>query len=149
MASETSRANGGLITPSMSDPWNTPGCWRTLLKSLVGPDSPMQLRLAALPSPTDWGIGVQRHSAEHRYARNTRTNLQMALLSLKIMERIRTGLLISYERAGRGALRISSPRGSSFLGNWAAAGCAHLLSDLLSARRPALDPAPYSPSRFG
>ncbi len=31
---ETSFANGALLTPSMAEPWNSPGCWRTLLTSL-------------------------------------------------------------------------------------------------------------------
>ena len=38
-ALETSFANGGLLTPSQSDPWNAPGTWLYLLK-LWREDSP-------------------------------------------------------------------------------------------------------------
>ena len=37
LATETSFANGGMLTPSMSDPWNGPGVGRHLLASLFDP----------------------------------------------------------------------------------------------------------------
>ncbi|MCZ6852976.1 MAG: FAD-dependent oxidoreductase, partial [Gammaproteobacteria bacterium] len=49
-ARETSFANGSLITPSLADPWNSPGVLGVLLRSLGREDSPMLLRLKALPS---------------------------------------------------------------------------------------------------
>ena len=38
-ARSASFANGGLLTPSMPEPWNAPGCWRALLSSLGRSDS--------------------------------------------------------------------------------------------------------------
>src|SRR5579864_8726982 len=52
---ETSFANGSLLTPSMPEPWNAPGCWRVLLGSLGRSDAGLQLRLRALPSLGRWG----------------------------------------------------------------------------------------------
>jgi D-amino-acid dehydrogenase len=46
---DTSFADGALLTPSMAEPWNTPGYWRTLLKSLTRSDAPLQLRFRTLP----------------------------------------------------------------------------------------------------
>src|SRR5882762_10854884 len=51
---ETSFANGALLTPSMSSPWNSPGCWRELLTSLARSDAPLQLRARALPALFGW-----------------------------------------------------------------------------------------------
>ena len=38
---ETSFANGGLITPSMPEPWNGPGVYRHLAASLFNPRASM------------------------------------------------------------------------------------------------------------
>ena len=34
VALETSFANGGMLTPSMADPWNSPGIAKHLIKSI-------------------------------------------------------------------------------------------------------------------
>ena len=46
---ETSFANGGLVTPSMADPWAAPGVPMMLLKGLGRADAPFVLRPAAIP----------------------------------------------------------------------------------------------------
>ena len=43
-ALETSFANGGLLTPSLSDPWNAPGVASKMLSWLGREDSPVLLR---------------------------------------------------------------------------------------------------------
>lgn len=47
---ETSFANGGMLTPSMPEPWNGPGVHRHLAKSLFQASPSMQLRFRAIPS---------------------------------------------------------------------------------------------------
>src|SRR5579864_7284315 len=71
---ETSFANGSLLTPSMPEPWNAPGCWRTLLASLGRSESPLQLRARALPALTHWGVEFLRNSGAARYQRNAIRN---------------------------------------------------------------------------
>jgi len=66
---ETSFANGALLTPSMPEPWNAPGCWRVLLSSLGRSDAPLQLRLKALPGLAGWGITFLRNSAPAAFER--------------------------------------------------------------------------------
>jgi D-amino-acid dehydrogenase len=103
---ETSFANGALLTPSMSDPWNAPGCWRVLVASLARSDAPLQLRLRTLPSLAGWGIKFLKNSNPTIFERNTRTNLQLALHSLKAMESLRQETSIEYGRTALGALKV-------------------------------------------
>ncbi|HJS92571.1 MAG TPA: D-amino acid dehydrogenase [Steroidobacteraceae bacterium] len=103
---ETSFANGSLLTPSMPEPWNSPGSWRVLLKSLPRSDSALKLRLKALPQLAGWGIGFLRNSSPPRYERNTVKNLKLALHSAEVLARLRREIGIEYGGAFRGSLRI-------------------------------------------
>jgi D-amino-acid dehydrogenase len=103
---ETSYANGAMLTPSMAEPWNAPGIWRVLLASLGRSGSPVQLRLRAVPGMAGWGIRFLQNSTPARYERNTRSNLQLALFSLKVMDSLRQETGIEYDRAARGTLRM-------------------------------------------
>jgi D-amino-acid dehydrogenase len=103
---QTSFANGALLTPSMPEPWNTPGCWRVLLASLARSDAPLQLRFRALPSLTGWGIRFLANSAPKKFRRNTIANLRLALHSLAVMHSLRQQTGIEYGHAARGTLRV-------------------------------------------
>lgn len=103
---ETSFANGSLLTPSMPEPWNAPGSWRLMLRSIGRSDSAMQLRLKALPHFVGWGIGFLRNSTPERYERNTVKNLKLALHSLEMMASVRQETGIQYGFAARGTLRL-------------------------------------------
>lgn len=103
---QTSFANGALVTPSMPEPWNTPGCWRLLLASLARPDAPLQLRLRALPGLTGWGIRFLRNSSPERYRANTLRNLRLALFSLQVLQSLRRETGIEYGATVRGSLKL-------------------------------------------
>jgi D-amino-acid dehydrogenase len=103
---ETSFANGSLLTPSMPEPWNAPGSWRVLLKSVGRSDSALQLRLKALPGLAGWGAGFLRNSAPERYERNTIKSLKLALHSVEMMALIRRQTGIQYGYAASGTLRV-------------------------------------------
>lgn len=103
---ETSFANGSLLTPSMAEPWNAPGSWRVLLKSLGRSDSPLQLRFKSLPGLAGWGTGFLRNATPERYKRNTVRNLKLALHSLEVLARVREETGIEYGAAFRGSLRV-------------------------------------------
>ena len=105
-AQETSFANGSLLTPSMPEPWNAPGSWRVLLKSLGRSDSPLQLRWKALPQLAGWGTGFMRNSSAARYERNWIKNLKLAMYSLEVLANIRRETGIEYGCVTRGSLRI-------------------------------------------
>ena len=103
---ETSFANGSLLTPSMPEPWNAPGSWRLLLKSLPRSDSALKLRLKALPQLAGWGLGFLRNSSPARYRRNSLRNLKLALHSVQVMEELRREINIEYGGASPGTLRV-------------------------------------------
>lgn len=103
---ETSFANGALLTPSMAEPWNAPGSWRVLLASLVQTDSPMKLRLRAIPSLTAWGIQFLRNSEPSTFQRNALINLRFALHSLEVMKALREHTGVEYGRSAQGTIRL-------------------------------------------
>jgi len=103
---ETSFANGALLTPSMPEPWNAPGCWRVLLASLGRSDAPLQLRLTALPSLMGWGVTFLRNSAPAAFERNTLANVRLALYSLRVMSDLREHTAIDYGRTACGTLKV-------------------------------------------
>jgi D-amino-acid dehydrogenase len=103
---ETSFANGALLTPSMSEPWNSPGSWRVLLVSLGRSNAPMQLRMRALPGLVGWGIKFLRNSTPTTFRRNTLSNLRLALHSMSVLRALREETGIDYGCATRGTLRI-------------------------------------------
>ena len=103
---ETSFANGALLTPSMPEPWNAPGSWRVLLRSLGRTDSPLLLRVRAVPGLSGWGLGFLRNSSPARYERNTRRNSALALYSLAALQALRRDTGIEYGQAQVGTLRV-------------------------------------------
>lgn len=105
-ARETSFANAALLTPSMSDPWNAPGCWRLLLASFGRSDTAFKLDLRALPSLMGWGVTFLRNSRKATFQRNSLINLRLALKSLEEMDSIARQTGIEYERMTVGTLRI-------------------------------------------
>jgi D-amino-acid dehydrogenase len=107
---ETSFANGALLTPSMPEPWNAPGCWRVLLSSLGRSNAAMQLRLRALPGLAGWGVTFLRHSRAALYERNVLSNLRLALYSLEVMQSVRQQTRIEYGHSASGSLRVFRDR---------------------------------------
>lgn len=103
---ETSFANGALLTPSMTEPWNAPGCWRVLLASLVRSDTPLQLRRRALAGLALWGVKFLRNSSTRVFERNAISNLRLALFSIKMMEELRQQTNVQYGGTARGTLRL-------------------------------------------
>lgn len=99
-------ANGGMLTPSMSDPWNAPGVWRELLKSIGRADAPMLLRAGAIPSLATWGLRFLAHSSDRRYRANTLRNLRLAAYSVCGMSELRKLEPLEYRASTRGTLKL-------------------------------------------
>ena len=146
-AREASFANGGMLTVGMCAPWNAPGVWRVLLKSLCRSDTALQLRLAALPSLTSWGITFLRNATPEGFLRNHRKNFRLARYSLEVMQALRRDTGIEYGQAARGSLSLfrsgqSLQRAVEHAGRLADAGLAfRVLSTAETVRlEPALAP---------
>jgi len=103
---ETSFANGSLLTPSMAEPWNSPGCWRVLLSSIGRSDAALQVRIRALPGLAGWGVSFLRNSAVSSYQRSALSNLRLALYSSQVLRELRESLSLEYGREARGTLRL-------------------------------------------
>lgn len=103
---ETSFANGGLLTPSQSDPWNAPGTALKLLKWLGHEDSPLLLRLRALPAMAGWGWRFLRASRRDAFMRASDASLRLGLYSVRELDRLRESLGLEYDQRVLGTIKI-------------------------------------------
>ncbi len=105
-ADGASFANGSLITPSMSDPWASPGIGAMLIKYLGKETAPFLLRFGALPSMLSWGMSFLRNSREDVWKANTRAVWPLAMFSRDILGRITADLDLRYDLWEHGTLRV-------------------------------------------
>ncbi len=105
VALETSYANGGLLTSSMSDPWNAPGVCRQLAGSFLNPDSAIKLRLSVMPSLLFWGLRFFHHSSAYHHRAATAANYQLSVYSLVKTRELREKLQLDYSFSGAGSLK--------------------------------------------
>lgn len=146
-ADGTSFANGSLITPSMSDPWASPGIAKTLLKYMGQETAPFLLRLGALPSMLSWGMSFLKNSSEERWKNNTRAVWPLAILSSDLLDRMTRDLGLSYDLWEHGTLRVHEDAASmqdaeASLAIYRELGCeiSRLDRDGCLEREPALRP---------
>lgn len=106
IASGASHANGGMLTPSMPNPWNGPGVYKQLIASFFDSKSAMKLRLRAIPSLTFWGLKFLRNSTRDKYERATLANWTLADYSLQRMQSFRDRFSPGYESATNGTMKV-------------------------------------------
>lgn len=133
---ETSFANGALLHPSSTEPWNAPGVHRHLLASLFDPSSAMKLRLHAIPSLLTWGPQFLYHSNRRHHERATRANFLLAQYSVSRTRQVREELGLHYRHASTGTIKLFRDHASLQAG----AAAAHKL-EALGLRFEMLDPA--------
>jgi D-amino-acid dehydrogenase len=120
---ETSWGNGGVIHASEVEPWSQPGMPTKIIKWLGKENAPLLLRYSAIPHMFRWGIDFARNCTPERFRANSKSNLHLALHSLKSLQEIGAETGINYDRATRGVLKIY--RSAESLGN-AERACAFL-----------------------
>ncbi len=103
---ETSFANGGLLTPSMADPWNAPGVGAHLAASLVRSLAPVQVRFTALPTLIAWGLRFLANASPAAYRRATDASFHLATLSLTSMQELISTRGRAFDAARRGTLKV-------------------------------------------
>lgn len=103
---ETSFANGGMLTPSQSGPWNEPGVFWDLLRWLGRSEAPMLLRPRAMPGYARWGLRFLRHSARANHRRAAIANTALGALSLARLQTLRSALGLHYRESSRGTLKV-------------------------------------------
>lgn len=105
-ARETSFANAGMLTPSMADPWNSPGILFTVLRNIGNSESGFLLRLKALPSLIGWGLRFLLQSRKDRYLKNMHKSATLSCYSLRILKKLREELKLEYEGLQTGSIKI-------------------------------------------
>ncbi|HUL09581.1 MAG TPA: D-amino acid dehydrogenase [Candidatus Acidoferrum sp.] len=111
-AMETSWGNGGVIHASEVEPWSQPGMPTKIIKWLGKENAPLLLRYSAIPHMMRWGIEFARNCTPERFRENAKSNLHLALHSLKSLQEIGAETGIDYDRATRGVLKIYRSRES-------------------------------------
>ena len=103
---ETSFANGGLVTPSMSDPWASPEIPGLILKWIGREDAPFLVRVGALPGLVAWGIRFLRECGDGNWRRNTRNILRLSTYSHERLRELVRETGLDYESNPRGTLHL-------------------------------------------
>jgi D-amino-acid dehydrogenase len=106
VALETSFANGGILTPSMPDPWNAPGVHWQLLRWLGREDAPMLLRPSRLAGYLGWGLRFLAASTPRSYHTSMQANYRLCAYSLERLRAWRTALRLEYALGTRGTLEV-------------------------------------------
>jgi len=103
---ETSFANGGMLTPSLPEPWNGPGVHRHLAASLFGSSASTQLRFRAIPSLMTWGVAFLRNSTANRFYAATEDNYRLAVYSRDKTLALTEKLELDYDLLDSGTLHL-------------------------------------------
>jgi len=105
-ARETSFANGGLLVPSMAEPWNAPGILGQLSRSLLGKHDALLVNPAAIPGLVGWGLKFLCQSTEALWQANTLKNVRMALYSRRVLADLRADLNLPFDYRESGSLKV-------------------------------------------
>jgi D-amino-acid dehydrogenase len=105
-AMETSWGNGGVIHASEVEPWSQPGMPRNILRWLGHEEAPLLLRPSALPHMWNWGLRFILNCTEARFQRHCKSNLALALHSLRSLREIRQELGLAYDASTMGVMKI-------------------------------------------
>jgi D-amino-acid dehydrogenase len=105
-AQGASFANAGMLSPSLTDPWNAPGIFFKMLRWLGREDAPFLLRPRAVPSLIGWGARFFWQSGRARYEKNWISNLELGLYSMKVMDELAQQHGLNFHRGNAGILKI-------------------------------------------
>ena len=102
----TSFANGGLIVPSMADPWAAPGMIWKLLTWIGREESPFLLQPRHIPGLLSWGARFLANCRASVWQRNTASVLRLAEYSRDTLQALTDETGLAYDLAERGTLRL-------------------------------------------
>lgn len=105
-ALETSRANGGGVTPAHAEPWNAPGLLGKLMRELGNADAPYRLSPLAVPGMGLWGIRFLRNMKRERFIENARRNIRLGLYSLDCLRAWRQRYAMDYHQTTQGSMQV-------------------------------------------
>lgn len=105
-AQETSRANGGQISVSYSEPWANTQAPLRLLRWMFKDDAPLLFRPRLDPRQWWWCMLFLRECMPGRLAPNIRAMVRMAEYSRSTLQQMRADLGIEYDHLERGILNF-------------------------------------------
>ena len=102
---EATAANAGVIAPGHSFAWASPRAPGMLVRSLLGKETAIRMRLRADPALYTWGLAFLRECTAARARYNTLTKLRLCQYSQRVMQALVRSEGIDYHAvagAGRG-----------------------------------------------
>lgn len=105
-ALEASFANGAMLTPGLSEPWNSPGIVWNVMRWSCGSGGPLVVRPGALASMAGWGIQFLRNSRPARVEASFRANLRLAHYSRRVLRSLQAETGIQFAHAQSGTLKL-------------------------------------------
>ena len=102
----TSLANAGMLSPSLTDPWNSPGVFLNMLRWIGREEAPFLLRPGAVPSLLDWGTRFFWQSRRKAFLKNWAATLELGLYSMKVQEEWVKAGDFSFDAGRAGILKI-------------------------------------------
>ncbi len=99
-------ANGAMLCPSQTEPWNRPGVLSSLLRSFKDPGSAIKVRLHAMPSLMTWGWRFLRNATPERHALATRRIYELAQYSLEVFQPYLERHAAAFDAARCGTMKI-------------------------------------------
>ncbi len=147
-AREASYANGGMLTPSLADPWNSPGAFGMLLRSVGREDASLLLRPSALTSLLGWGLRFHASSSRDAFESAYLNNVRLALYSQTTLRELLQTHPLEFEYAPDGTIKVFADQGAfeqgRLVAHWLKQAQLHhreMNRDQLLEFEPALAPA--------
>ena len=106
VATSTSFANAGMMTPSQSSPWNSSTDIAQIISGIGKIDSPMLVKLNQIPSLFFWGLKFLRNSTPNRFNKISRDLFALATYSKDLTVQFRDQTKASYDESQKGTLKI-------------------------------------------
>jgi len=106
VADGASHANGGLLTPSLADPWNSPGAFGALLRSLRDPDAALRIAPGALRDMIGWGLRFLRSSHRQAFQQSFLDNVRLAVHSRQLLHELLQRQPMDFDHAANGILKL-------------------------------------------
>lgn len=110
-------ANGGVLTPALSQPWNSPGIGLRVARSGWRSDSDVFIRGRAIPSLLRWGTAFLRNAAPARFYRAAEAAYKLCTYSVDLMSRLSPDFRLAYLAGATGTLAIFASRASLEVGS--------------------------------
>ncbi len=103
---EATAANAGVIAPGHAFAWASPRAPGQLLRSLLGQETAIRVRLTPDPRLYAWGLKFLRECTAERARRNTLVKLRLCQYSQGVMNELVRRESIDYQAVNRGALYV-------------------------------------------